>query len=249
MGKNLVEIQPRLHLKIDEICVKEVSMSQTSRNDSFTLMKRLWKGALHVLAVASYISLIIGMLVIGGWLAGFVTLGLVLLAQALRYIASAMDRIAHSISQKKQSGEGTTDSQVSPILSAIFVWVLIQGCNAAIALYALNLGGLLPLIRVLAVLIFIEATYLALRFVNRRIAYEPASFGIADRNVLRSGPDSYENFPSKKKERIERSLQRLKEMADRGDISERAYLRARDKYLVRYVMESESDDLDITENN
>lgn len=220
-------------------------MSQVLRHDSFTLMKRLWKGALHVLAVASYISLIIGMLVIGSWLAGFVTLGLVLLAQSLRYIASAMDRIEHSISQREQSGEGTTDSQVSPILSAIFVWILIQGCNAAIALYAFSLAGSQSLFRVLAVLVLVEAIYLALRFVNRRIAYEPASFGIADRNVLRSGPDSYEDLSAKKKERIERSLQRLKEMADRGDISERAFLRAKDKYLVRYVMEYEPADLDI----
>ena len=224
-------------------------MSQVLRHDSFTLMKRLWKGALHVLAVASYISLIIGMLVIGSWLAGFVTLGLVLLAQSLRYIASAMDRIAYSISQKKHSGEEATGSQLTPILSAIFVWILIQGCNAAIALYASSLASSQSLFRVLAVLVFVEATYLVLRFVNRRIAYEPASFGIADRNVLHSGPDSYENFPSRKKERIERSLQRLKEMADRGDISERAYLRARDKYMVRYVMESKSDELDITESS
>lgn len=223
-------------------------MSQVLRHDSFTLMKRLWKGALHVLAIASYISLIIGMLVIGSWLAGFVTLGLVLLAQSLRYIASAMDRIAYSISQKKHSGEGATGSQLTPILSAIFIWILIQGCNAAIALYASSLASSQSLFRVLAVLVFVEATYLVLRFVNRRIAYEPASFGIADRNVLRTGPDSYEKFSSKEKERIERSLHRLKEMADRGDISERAYLRARDKYLVRYVMEYEPADLDIIDS-
>ncbi len=227
---------------------KEFTMIQAFRHDSFTLMKRLWKGALHVLAVASYISLIIGMLVIGSWLAGFVTLGLVLLAQSLRYIASAMDRIAHSISQKEHSGEGAKGSQLTPILSAIFVWILIQGCNAAIALYAFSLAGSQTLFRVLAVLVFVEATYLALRFVNRTIAYEPASFGIADRNFLRAGPDSYENLSSKEKERIERSLHRLEEMANRGDISERAYLRARDKYLVRYVMEYEPSDLDIIDS-
>lgn len=212
-------------------------------------MKRLWKGALHVLAVAGYIALIIGMLVIGSWLAGFVTLGLVLLAQSLRYIASAMDRIAHSISRRDQGGGGAPKSRVTPILSAIFVWVLIQGCNAGIALYALNLEGTQSSIRVLAVLVFIEAIYLGLRFVNRRIAYEPASFGIADRNVLRTGPIPYENLAEREKERIERSLQRLKDMAEKGDISERAYLRARDKYLVRYVMESKSDDLDVTDSN
>lgn len=228
---------------------KEFVVSQASRNDSFSLMKRLWKGALHVLAVAGYISLIIGMLVIGSWLAGFVTLGLILLAQSLRYIASAMDRIAYSVSKRNQSEESPQNSQVSPIFSAIFVWILIQGCNAAIALYALNLEGSQSLVRVLAVLVFIEATYLGLRFVNRRSSYEPASFGIADRNVLRTGPVPYENLSERERERIERSLQRLKEMADRGDISERAYLRARDKYLVRYVMESKSDDLDIAESS
>lgn len=228
---------------------KEFTMSQTSGNESFKLMKRLWKGALHVLAVASYISLIIGMLVIGSWLAGFVTLGLVLLAQSLRYIASAMDRIAYSVANRRRSEESAQNSQVSPIFSAIFVWILIQGCNAAIALYALNLAGSQSLIRVLAALVFIEATYLGLRLVNRRISYEPASFGIADRNVLRTGPVPYENLAERERERIERSLQRLKEMADRGDISERAYLRARDKYLVRYVMESKSDDLDIAESS
>ena len=228
---------------------KEFVMSQASRNDSVSLMKRLWKGALHVLAVAGYISLIIGMLVIGSWLAGFVTLGLILLAQSLRYIASAMDRIAYSVSKRKQSGDGATRSQVSPIFSAIFVWILIQGCNTAIALYALNLAGTESLVRVLAVLVFIEATYLVLRLVNRRIEYEPASFGIADRNVFRTGPVSYENLAEREKERVERRLQRLKEMADKGDISERAYLRARDKYLVRYVMESKSDDLSVDDSN
>ena len=212
-------------------------------------MKRLWKGALHVLAVASYISLIIGMLVIGSWLAGFVTLGLVLLAQSLRYIASAMDRIAYSVSKRRQSEESATGSQLTPILSSILVWILIQGCNTAIALYALNLGGTESLVRVLAVLVFIEATYLVLRLVNRRIEYEPASFGIADRNVLRTGPVPYENLAEREKERIERRLQRLKELADKGDISERAYLRARDKYLVRYVMESKSDGLSVDDSN
>jgi hypothetical protein len=224
-------------------------MSQTIQNDSLKLIKRLWKGALHVLAVASYISLIIGMLVIGSWLAAFVTLGLVLLAQSLRYIASAMDRIAHSISLRKQRGEDATGSLVLPTLSAITVWILIQGCNAAITLYAFNLSGTESFVRVLVVLVFIEATYLGLRIVNRRIAYEPASFGIADRNVLRTGPVPYEKLAGKEKERIEGNLQRLKKMADTGDISEQAYLRARDKYLVRLVMESRSDDLDVTDSS
>ena len=204
---------------------KEFAMSQTSGNDSFKLMKRLWKGALHVLAVASYISLIIGMLVIGSWLAGFVTLGLVLLAQSLRYIASAMDRITYSISHRKQSGQGTTRSQVSPIFSMTLVWTLFQWNNATIALHELNPGVLESVFHVLAVLFLIEAAYLGLRFVHKRIAYEPVSFGIADRSIWGIGPVSNENLAEKEKERIEHRLQRLKEMSDRGDISECAYMR------------------------
>lgn len=219
------------------------------RTDSLKQMKRLWKGALHVLAVASYIGLIIGMLVIGSWLAGFVTLGLVLLAQSLRYIASAMDRIAHSLRQQADGEETQSGSHRSSLLSAILVWILIQGCNIAIGFYALDLGGTGSTLRVAAILVFIEATYLGLRLINRRIAYEPASFGIADRSVLREGPVPYEKLATREKERIEQKLQVLKELAESGEISERAYLRARDRYLVRYVMDSKSDDLEVGESN
>lgn len=212
-------------------------------------MQRLWKGALHVLAVAGYIGLIIGMLVIGSWLSGFVTLGLVLLAQSLRYIASAMDRIAHSMRQQLQGEEAESGSNHIPIVSAILVWVLIQGCNAAIGLYAFKIDGSQPALQVVAILVVIEAIYLGLRVINRKIAYVPASFGIADRNVFREGPVPYEKLAAREKERIEQKLQVLKELAEDGAISERAYLRARDKYLVRYVMESNLDGMEADEAN
>lgn len=224
-------------------------MNQTANFDSRRLMKRLWKGALHVLAVASYIALIIGMLVIGNWIAGFVTLGLVLLAQSLRYVASAMDRIAHSIGKQAQDEENQSRSSSSPIVSAILVWLLIQGCNVAIGLYAMNLDGTQAALRVLAILVFVEAIYLGLRMINRRIAYEPASFGIADKNLLHEGPVPFENLDERAKKRIEQRLEVLKNLAADGDISQRAYLRARDKYLVRYVMESKSDEVEIGKFN
>ena len=205
-------------------------------------LKRLWKGTLHMLVVSTYIGLAIGMFLIDRWYPLFVTVFLILLAQSLRYIASAMDRIAFHSSNKESGPTEAQTSSTASIVSSIILWLLVQACNAFIILTAMNLGSVLSAIKVGIALVCVEVAYLVIRAINRTISYESASFGIADRSIFRDGPIPAHSSINRERERINRRLQTLHEMVEKGEISQRAYSKARDKYLVKQVMEAPEDE-------
>ena len=83
------------------------------------------------------------------------------------------------------------------------------------------------------VLLIIEVCYLAIRTVNRQLGFGHASYGLPEHVDLARKRDL-------ETREIERKLAVLKQMAEAGEISEKAYGKARDRYRVRLVMESTS---------
>lgn len=219
-------------------------MESRLRSDPTLLTKRLWKGALHVLVAATYVGLVLIMFPHAGWFTGLITVGIVLVIQALRYIASAMDRIAFTLSERTVDEENPTSSPGLHRISAAFVWLLIQGCNAFVIFGALDAVGRGYAIRVGIALLMIEVVYFVIRFINTKVVYASASFGVSDRSLIRQGPSSQEQR-DKKRQRIEAKLEALRLMVEKGDISERAYLKARDKHLVQHVMETPNDETNV----
>ncbi len=214
-----------------------------NRPNSQVFMKRLWKGLFHVVAIAVYIVLIFGMFQIGRWLSGILAIGLVLLAQSLRYIASALDRIAHNLnSRSKDHEDGAGTSSAPQTVSAFVTWIFIQGCNGYLVFETFRWSTLSMGYRVLCALVVVEMLYLAIRFINRSISYEPASFGIGDGHVLRDRPSAPVAAQERERKRVESRLGVLKTMYENGEISREAYLKAKDKYLVHLVMDSPDDE-------
>ena len=209
--------------------------------DPSSLIKRLWKGTLHVVAAAIYIALVLGMFSVGSWFLALITLGVVFLVQALRYIASSMDRIAHNVAKRQEADGSVRSSTIGYKISALLVWLLIQCGNAYLALKAFEVSTSSFAVRVTAALAFVEIVYLFIRFINQKVAYQAASFGMADRSLFRDGPTPLREEQEQRKQKVKAKLEVLRTMVEKGEISEHAYLKARDKYLVRQVMESNDD--------
>ena len=66
-----------------------------------------------------------------------------------------------------------------------------------------------------------------------------ASYGFRDRGVFSDGPESVSPSDKAKKDKLERKLDRLREMAEKGQISQKAYEKTRDKYRIHDVMDDD----------
>ncbi len=219
-------------------------MDSRLKSDPTILTKRLWKGALHVLVAATYVGLILVVFTQAHWFTGLITLGIVLVVQALRYIASAMDRIAFTLSRRSGEEHYANKSPGLHRASAVVVWLLIQTCNAFMIYCVVADVNRVFGARVGAALLGIECIYFAIRFINRRTVYASASFGVSDRSLMRQGPTSQEQR-ERERQRIDAKLETLREMYEKGEISVEAHLKARDKYLVKHVMNLPDDETNV----
>lgn len=220
------------------------TMDSKLRSDPALLTKRLWKGALHVLVAATYVGLILVVFAQAHWFTGLITLGIVLVMQTLRYIANAMDRIAFTLSRRSGEEHHANKPPGLHRTSAVVVWLLIQGCNAYVIYVALAGVDRGFGVRVGVALLAIEVVYFAIRFINRRTVYASASFGVSDRSLVRQEP-TFQAQRERERQRIDAKLETLREMYEKGEISVEAHSKARDKYLVKHVMNLPDDETNV----
>ena len=216
-------------------------MSTTPPESEIRLrLQRLWKGTLFVGVGGAYIALLAGALILFGWQAALLAVFLVLLGQCFRYIANDIDRLGWAMGRdgpSKVEGSAATRRDQTRLLWILGILVLAP--SAALIVQAQYLGSGRVALVVGVTLAFVEALYMAIRRVNRRTAFQEASYGLRDRSLFSRGPDNMRALERTRAERVERQLEQLEAMADDGRISRRAYEKARDKLRVELVMKQE----------
>ena len=217
-------------------------MSTTPPDSEIRLrLQRLWKGTLFVGVGGAYIALLAGALSLFGWQAALLAVFLVLLGQCFRYIANDIDRLGWAMGRdgpSKVEGSAATRRDQTRLLWILGILVLAP--SVALIVQAQFLGGGRVALVVGVTLAFVEALYMAIRRVNRRTAFQEASYGLRDRSLFSRGPDNMRALNRTRAERVERQLEQLEAMADDGRISRRAYEKARDKLRVDLVMKEEA---------
>lgn len=198
---------------------------------------RLWKGTLLVGVVGGYALLIALLLVEHGWRAGLLGLFFVVVAQFFRHIASDVDRIGWNLERDGGGGEKTPAVRQQVRLFWLLVG-LAQILNLALVGQAFTLGGPVQALATLLALAFIEVLFSRIRQVNRRVEFQQASYGLGEGPLqpnVKTGP-----WDEARLQRLNSRLERLKTMADAGEISQRAYRKERDKWRVQSVMGDEA---------
>lgn len=214
--------------------------------DAETRLRRLWKGTLLVGVAGGYVLLVSALLLQHSWQAALLAAFLVVVSQFLRYIASDVDRIGWHLSERKNQEQ---DAQAAtPAADAVRyqarlfrgLIVLAQLVNVALVVQAFALGGVLRALATLLGLAVIEVLFSRIRKVNREVTFEQASYGFSDRPPLHGGPARAGPWDEVANERLQRKLETLRQMAEAGEISTEAYRKARDKWLVRRVMQDDA---------
>lgn len=213
-------------------------MSDTESDRPYlTKLRRLWKGTLYIGIAALYIAVVVVTLVLIGWQAGLLAVGLVALSQVFRYIASEVDRIGWVI-RGQNNGDPETSSTIK-LKRRLFalLTLLVQMPNIALVVYIYTNIELTWSMAFLVALIAVELLFQEIRRINRKVAYREASYGFQDRSLLVAGHQAGGTNEAHDATLTDR-LDRLEELVDQGKISRKGFEKARDKYWIRHVMES-----------
>ena len=217
-------------------------MSTTTPDSEIRLrLQRLWKGTLFVGVGGAYIALLAGALILFGWKAALLAVFLVLLGQCFRYIANDIDRLGWAMARDGESKvEGSAATRRDQTRLLWLLGILMLAPSAALVVQAQYLGGGRVALVVGITLAFVEALYVAIRRVNRRTAFQEASYGLRDKSLFSRGPEDMRALSRTREARVERQLDQLEAMADDGRISRRAYEKACDKLRVELVLKQEA---------
>ena len=215
-------------------------MAKQSVTDVEVRLGRLWKGTLLVAVVGAYALLVALLFVHEGWRAALLGLFFVIVAQFFRYIANDVDRIGWNLARQRGGDGGDAEKRTARYQGRLF-WLLVglaQLLNLALVGQAFALAGAGRALATLVGLSFVELLFWNIRQVNRRVEFRQASYGTSD-GMLREGTTAANTWDETRLNRLNRQLERLKNMADAGEISQRAYRKTRDKWLVRSVMDED----------
>ncbi|MDE0659416.1 MAG: hypothetical protein OXI79_07170 [Gammaproteobacteria bacterium] len=209
-------------------------MTSPAESTAQVKLQRLWKGTLFVGIGGGYVLLVAMLFVYHGWRAALLALFLVGVSQFFRYIANDVDRIGWRMSNESsdEAVDETTKRYQRRMLVALAG--LVQALNLVLVYQAYHLGDLRWMLPMLLGLVLIEVLYSRIRSVNRRIEFEEASYGFKDRGPLGSGPEA---MRASNQARLDRKLEQLETLAEEGQISPKAYEKARDKHRIRSVMD------------
>jgi hypothetical protein len=216
-----------------------LTTNEKSTNDIALKLRKLWKGTIYIGISGVYIFLLGMVLMFVGLKAALLTFFLIALVQLFRYVAGDVDRLGWVMENKDISGvQEDTRKYQSKMLLLLFS--LIQISNLAIIyqtyVVSTKMWALLTFLGILAV----ELMFRQIRNLNHEIDYELASYGIKDRNAISSGAHSqevHETSSAKSNEKIDIKLEKLKSMAENGDITQKAYEEIKDRELIKRIME------------
>ena len=201
-------------------------------------LRRLWKGTLYIGIVAIYVVLVASAVMIADWQSGLLVFACITLSLVFRYVADEVDHIGWVLRNDEiKEGEYQETARIRRWLFGLLV-LLVQLPNLALVGYVFVSFGLFWSALVLVLLALAEAFFLEIRRVNRKVSFREASYGFKDRPVAIVGSAIEAADPGRGAE-LSDKLSKLRELMKEGEISEKAYAKARDKYLVRHVMESQ----------
>lgn len=233
-------------------------------SDAEVRLRRLWKGTLLVAVAAGYAFLASLLLVQHGWRSALLALFFIVVAVVLRYIGNDVDRIGWNLSRglvagrrqgaevaasearegaegEDAAGQDSTQGRTTAMrYQARFfrgLWALAQVVNGALIAQALLVGGADRALATAAGLALLEVLFWQVRRVNHSVTFAQASYGIEGRLPAPAAADAWDDAG---KARLNRKLDKLAEMAEAGLISQKAHRKARDKWLVRSVMEEDA---------
>lgn len=202
---------------------------ETNRSMMAVNLRRLWKGTLYI-GITGIYAFMLGMLLIHrGWRSALLVAFLIGLGQWFRHIASDVDRMGWIIS-KKEPCERLTEEKRYQTKMLILLFALIQLLNAGIIYQTYIISTWMWALTVTLAILITEIIFSQIRGVNRRINYESASYGIKDYSPIAAGASVL------KHKEIDDRLAKLKEMAENGEITQKAYEKARDRALIERVM-------------
>ena len=190
-------------------------------------LRRLWMGTLYIGIFAVYTLLLGLLLVYYGWRPALLSLFLIGLIQLFRYVADDVDRIGWLLSQQNIEGEKEGIIRHRTKLQYLLL-TLILLLNLAIVYQVYLVSSWQQAIVLLIGLILVEMMFRQIRATNRQIDYESPLYGIKQPGPITTGPES---------SRLEEKLAELKQMAESGEISQKAYEKARDRELIKRVMD------------
>jgi hypothetical protein len=201
-------------------------------------LRRLWKGTLFTAIGGLYIALAGALFLNDGWLTLLLTVFLVGIGQFFRYVANDVDHIGWLLRSNQVQGNDSEAKTYQRRL-VVFLFACIQLLNLGVALRVFVTTSWQLAVIVIVALTAVESLYFYVRMINRRIEFKSVSYGYSDGAILSSGPDRShpEEYAQRKRTRsLEEKLEALKEMVEKGEISEAAYLRVRDEQLIQKMM-------------
>ena len=216
-----------------------MTTNEKSTNDIALKLRKLWKGTIYIGISGIYIFLLGMVLMFVGLKAALLTFFLIALVQLFRYVAGDVDRLGWVMENKDISGvkEDTRKYQSKMLL---LLFVLIQISNLAIIYQTYAVSTKMWTLLTFIGFIGVELMFRQIRSLNHEIDYELASYGIKDRNPISSGAHSqnmHETSSVKANEKIDKKLEKLKFMAENGDITQKAYEEIKDRELIKRIME------------
>ena len=132
-------------------------------------------------------------LILFGWRPALLAAFLVVLNQFFRHIANDIDRIGWTMSNQADASaqpevdvESSTRRYQTPMLWLVFA--LAQLANVALVGQAYVLADGVWAVATAGALLVIESFYALIRHVNRKTAFEQASYGFRDKGVFSGGP-------------------------------------------------------------
>ena len=184
-----------------------------------------------------YVLIVSMLLIYHGWRRALLSIFLIVLSQFFRYIANDVDRIGWNITNRQQGKEISESTKTYQSLMLYLLVGLTQLLNLMLIYQAYHLGGAKWLSGTFVSLMIIEVLYFQIRRVNRRVEFEQASYGFRDKGVFSDGSESISPSERSKEDKTKKKLDKLKQMAEEGEISQKAYKRTRDKFLIDGVMD------------
>ena len=211
----------------------ERSIEETTR----LRLRRLAKGALLVGITAGY-ALLLGLtLVLFGWRPALLAVFFVLTGQCFRHIAHEADRMGLGLPDATADAAALRARGYHGHMLRLFM-VLTQLPNVGLAVQAFVLAGAGWGAAATGGLLIIEVLYVLVRRLNRRTAYEQASFGFREPGPVRNAV-ALDAAREAGAAEVERRLEELYVMVEDGRVSYDAYKKACDRYRVRAVMARE----------
>ena len=192
-------------------------------------LRRLWKGTLYIGVTGIYAFLLGMFLIHRGWRSALLLAFLIGLGQWFRHIARDVDRIGWMMS-KKEPSERLSEEKRYQTKMITLLFALIQLLNVGIICQTYIISTWMWALIVTVALLITEMIFSQIRGVNRRINYESASYGIKDYSPISSGASVLRH------KEIDDRLAKLRQMAENGEITQKAYEKFRDRALIERVM-------------